>query len=169
MNSEKREFEIKTTPAPNFGQNALLPNAVTTIMRRTGVTEEEREIGRQLRIYAAEQTAVTIRGDYGAQLSFNFTRRTYDRIDEFVYLSREIREKERHPEDQAVMEKVCDHLVESEVNTQLAFRQSVVNELGRINLEPFDYEQEGEQVVIEQRPGLLGRLLGGQTVTRVMR
>ena len=134
------------------------------------LTKEEEYIGNKLRTDLAIQIGTAIKAEHAAHLSQILTQRSVIRFDEYVAFDREIMDRHRaNADDQADVVAFCTAMRRSQANTLLAVRQGGVNKLEETVMTPLDPPQEREEVIIEQRPGLLGKLLLGQTVTTVKR
>jgi hypothetical protein len=89
----------------------------------------------------------------------------------YIAEEREILERKRAKQDQADMEAFCHIVREGVGNSFLAIRQGAVNAIETIVTTPLDISQEqADEVIITQRPGLLQRFFGGgPQVTQVKR
>ena len=81
-----------------------------------------------------------------------------------------MREKPRHAEDQEHMAVIGHRAREMMVNAQLAIQNAAINKYAELVSRPLELKEgEGDTVVIEEDPGLLGALLGRKRTTRVAR
>ena len=98
------------------------------------------------------------------------TLRGINHFEEYVTFDRAIRDKHRdNIADHADIEALCHGMRQSQVNTIMALRNGVVNTIEEITMKPLAPDKQTEDVIIEQKPGLLGMIFGGQQVTRVRR
>ena len=145
----------------------------TTLLTRNGrpPTRQEEYISQKLRTDLTLQVAVAVKGEHGARLAQTLSVRTVQRFDEYVAFERAIRDQPRTNEaDQADVEAFCQAVRQGQCTSLLAIRQATLNKIEEIILTPIDPPDEvGEEVIVEQKPGLLGWLFGGQQVTRVLR
>lgn len=152
------------------GGGALALSAQALLQQGRTPNRAEAAITDQLRTDLAMQVGVAVKMEHAEQLAQTITLRTVQRFDEFLTFERTIRDQKRHADDQADLEVFCHAVRQSQANTLLAIRQAGLNRIETIVLNPLDPPAEvKEEVIIEQKPGLLGRLFGGQQVTRVKR
>lgn len=152
------------------GAGALAVSAQTLLHQSRTPNRAEQAITDKLRIDLAMQVGVAVKMEQAEQLAQTITLRTVQRFDEFIAFERTIRAQKRHADDQADLEVFCHAVRQSQANTLFAIRQAGLNRIETIILNPLDPPAEAqEEVIIEQKPGLLGRLFGGQQVTRVKR
>lgn len=131
---------------------------------------EIRAIAEKMQIDVAKQEGSAIKAAHGARLVHSISLQTMQRFDEFVAVDRSIRSKQRPEQDQADIEVFCHAVRQAQATSLLAIRQAAAQSIETIILTPLDPpEERGEQVIVEQTPGLMGRLFGGQKVTRITR
>lgn len=135
------------------------------------LTRGERVVGEKLRTDLVRETAIALKGEHGARLAQTVTMRAVERFSDYVEFEREIRDKARdNVQDQADVVAFCQVVRQAHGNSQLAIRHTVVERIEEIVSAPLDPPAEAqEEVIIEQKPGLLGWIFGGQQVTRVKR
>ncbi|MBW7884699.1 MAG: hypothetical protein H3C34_19075 [Caldilineaceae bacterium] len=164
------QLELATGPAtPGSGGLALPVSAL--VRNGRAPTADEEYISDKLRTDLAIQLATAVKGEHGYRLSHTISVRAVLRMEEFVTFDREIRDKPRqNSRDQADLELFCHTMRQAQANTLLSIRQATVNRIEEVVLTPLNPPAEQkDDVVIEQRPGLLGILLGGERVTKVRR
>lgn len=138
----------------------------------TGRTEsrEIEAITTKLHTQLALQAGAAIKVAHGSRLVHTTSQHTLEWFDQFVEFDRTIREKKRSDEDQADLEVFCHAVRQAHANSLLAIRQAGVEQIETIIVKPLDPPIEsGEEVIVEQVPGLWGRLVGGQKITRIKR
>jgi hypothetical protein len=172
MAQQKRESLKFEAPheADIPGAGALMMATQAQLLMNLGPTRAEQAIAHKLRADLAMQVGMTIKAEHAERLAQTISEHTLERYSEFLDLERSILEKKRNEADQRDMEAFCRDMRQRQGNTLLAIRQAGINQVEGIVVSPLTPPSEPEEeVIIEQVPGLFGRLLGGHHVTRVRR
>lgn len=164
--ARKQEYtpiQWKTPESPSPSGMGNLTRSFSSMLAKTNTpTWEERKLGERVRSDLAKQLGTAIKKEHGDYLAKMMSLNTIRSMDEYIAEEREIREKERHSEDQADMEAFCHVVREGAGNSFLAIRQAAVNQVETIVTTPLDLpEEQADEMIITQQPGFMQRLFGG--------
>ena len=156
--------------SPNNAGLVAVPVASLTRGSRQ-LTDEEAFISNKLRTDLAVQLGYAIKGEHGQHLTQLVTQRGLTRFAEYLEFDRAILDRPwANADDQADMVAFAIAMRQAQANTQIGIRNGVVNRIEEAAITPLEPpEKQGEDVIIEKKPGLLGALFGGIEVTRVKR
>lgn len=167
--TKKPTITIETGLTREGPGQALMAAAANAVLRNgEAPSREEQHIGRQTRTLGTKQVARFMLMKHAGHLSQKFLECTAQRLDESTDMLRTIREKNRHPDDEANLNHALDVLYESYVNTQVALSGALDTDLSEDAQFPFGQPPAAEKRIIETSPGLWGLFAGGQKVTRVI-
>jgi hypothetical protein len=132
------------------------------------LTPEEQSISRQTRTQIAEQVAIAVKVSHGQYLAHTLMQNTERRYAQFLAGQRALLDQDRDPQDQANLERFCALLEKDYGDAQRAFVYGAVDAIAERGLAAVTPPAGvgDEEVIIEVQPGLLGKVLGGTTVTR---
>ena len=170
--TENKPIQWKTPDSITPPGMDPLARSFTAMLAKTQVpTPEERKLGEQVRVDLAKQIGTAIKIKHAQYLASALSIDTVNHMDEYITKEREIRDRERLPQDQADMEAFCHMAREATGNSFLALRQAGVNQLETIAMTPLEIlDEQADEVIITQEPNLLQRLLGaGPQITQVKR
>jgi hypothetical protein len=167
----------QSTATPDISTPALLPGTASyNVMARNLVgngrpsTRAEQAISEQLRENLIRQMGIAIKTDHAERLTTDQDQRTLQHYDNYLASEEALLAQERSQGRQAELEAFSDTIRQLDQRSLVAIRQGAVDNIESIAVQPFDTSpRETEEVIIEHTPGLLGRIFGGQQVTRVKR
>jgi hypothetical protein len=151
------------------GTSALAKAAQNHLQSQRAPSREEQQIGHKTRQGLAKQIGYAIKEEHAQHLVQIIDERSMERWAEFVDYDRTIRDKPRAPVDQADVEYFNQKIREAHAASLVTIRKEAVNLIEQVVSESIDPEEEKRpQYVVEYEPGIMGKLFGGQRMTRVL-
>lgn len=132
-------------------------------------SKQEVQVADKLHLQMMIQVATAVKQRQGSILIQRIDEQTIQGWADFVDFDRSIRDQPRNLYDQADVEALCQQIRQDEADSQLEIRRqaaTVIEAMVGRSVEP--EEEKQERRIIEQEPGLWGKLFGGQRITRVV-
>lgn len=130
----------------------------------------QKAVAEKTRNNLTEQAGGAMLGAHAAHLTNQIEQFVLERIDESMEFDRSLRKKQRNKEDRVHMANVAHQFRELTISAHMAIYNASIDrfvEISRRSLEP--EKEESETVIVEQDPGVLGRLFGSSRKTTVKR
>jgi hypothetical protein len=151
------------------GTASLAKTAQNHLQAQRSPNRREQQIGSKTREQLAKQIGYAMKTEHAGHLVNIIDQRTLERWSDYLDFDRSLRNKPRDPVDQADIEYLFQMLREAHATSLMTIRKQGIEQIELIVSESLEPEEEQKpHYLVEYDPGILGRIFGGQRLTKVM-